>query len=586
MEKLAKLREKMADNKIDALVIINSDAHQSEYLSDHWKVGEWFSGFTGSNSLIVATEKEAGLWTDGRYFIQAEQELKGSGITLFRLNEPGVPTYRKWLNENLAKTAKIAFDGRTMSASNFEALNKELKGKTITYDFGDLADELWKERPKLVKNDIILHKRRYAGKSVADKLKIVRSEMKKTEADMYLVAALDDIAWLTNMRGDDIPQTPVFFAFLLISEKSAKLFVEKSKITDKLAKHLKDFEICEYERAFDVVKKECEGKTVLYSPNSTNVQLFNALPKTVKTSLIIPKLKAVKNSNEIRSMKNAFIREGVALVGLLKWVSENKDAKIKEADVQLEISARRKRQRNCLGDSFTTIAGYGANAASPHYSPKNGGAIIKNKGLLLIDTGGQYLDGTTDITRTVAMGALTDEMKRDYTLVLKSHIALATAKFPKGTLGIQLDVFARQHVWAANQDYKHGTGHGLGFCLGVHEGPASISLRVNKQEILPGMVFTNEPAMYRRGKHGIRTENVLLVVPLKKTEFGDFLGFETISFCPIDTRPIEPTLLTAQEKDWLKKYNKRVYETLSPFLTSDEKKWLKNECKSIFNTKD
>jgi len=585
-EKLTALRQAMAKKGFDACIIPGSDAHQSEYFADHWRTRHWLSGFTGSNGLVVVTPQSAGLWTDGRYFIQAEKELIGSGITLFKMGEPGVPTYSEWLADNLPKTASIGFDGRVLSVSEFEDLKNDLDRNEVSYHYNeDIAGALWPDRPALPTDSAFAHDIRFTGKTTEQKLADVRTEMKKKRADIYLTSALDDIAWLTNIRGNDVPNTPVVYAYLLISMEAAYLFIDNQKIDSALTQHLSGITICPYEDVFDYIRTHTAGKTFLYNPKGVSVKLFDAVASTakaVKSPSIITELKAIKNETEIENFKSAFFKEGVVMVRLLRWLSEQKNNMPEETDVQAKVSALRLQQEHCLGDSFTTIAAYGENAALMHYSPKLGHcAKIKPEGFLLVDTGGQYLDGTTDITRTIVMGPISDEMRRDFTLVLKGHIALARVKFLQGTAGIQLDVLARQPIWEAGMDYRSGTGHGLGFCLGVHEGPQSISIRFIETKLAPGMLCTNEPGIYKEGRYGIRTENVMLVKELESTEHGTFLGFESISLCPIDTSALDKSLLTQAEVDYLNDYHRQVFEKLSPHLTQEEREWLKEATKAV-----
>ena len=572
----------MVDRGLSAYIITGSDAHQSEYIADYWRVREWLSGFTGSSGIVVVTRSDAGLWTDGRYFIQAEQELTGTGISLFKMNEPGVPTYRRWLADNLGPNDTVGFDGKVFSVSDFEAIKKELSSAGVSYRYdSDIAGELWEGRPAMPIAPAFVHDIRFAGRTSSEKLSDVRAEMKKKQADAYLVAALDDIAWLANIRGKDVANMPVVYAYMLITMTDAYLFIDGCKLD-----YLPDFILRPYEDVFDCVSTS--NKSLLYDPVSTSVAIFDAIPKTVKTiksPSVIAGLKSAKNEIEIKNCRNAFLKEGVVMVRFLKWL----EAKKIEGDlpdetvIQEKLSQLRSAEEYCLGDSFTTIAAYGENAALAHYSPKPGKcAQLRPEGFLLVDTGGQYLDGTTDLTRTIVMGPVTDEMRRDFTLVLKGHFALARAKFLKGTCGVHLDVLARQYIWEAGMDYKHGTGHGLGFCLGVHEGPQNISMRINNHGLRPGMLCSNEPGIYKEGRHGIRTENIMLVKLLEENEFGTFLGFETMSYCPIDTRALDKSLLTSDELDYLNDYHKLVYEKLSPRLTQEEGAWLKEFGAAIY----
>jgi len=583
-EKIKNLRCTMLEKKIDAYIITGGDAHQGEYMADYWRTRQWLSGFTGSSGTVVVTNNEAGLWTDGRYFIQAEQELKGSGITLFKMNEPQVPTYCEWLKANLPDQATISFDGRVLSLSSFKTLKKDLKSKKIFFSYDeDVVGSLWTDRPPMPASPIFAHDVCFAGQTVAQKLSAVREEMTKKQVDIYLVAALDDIAWLTNMRGSDIPKIPVFFSYLLITLNDAYLFIDEQKMTPSLHNHLEGILVCPYDAVFDYIREKSLNKTLMYCPEAISIKLFNSIPakaESIEDDSIIGKLKAVKNEVEIKNICNASLKEGVVMVKLLRWLSNNVQNSPTETDVQNKISQLRLEQENCLGDSFTTIVAYGKNAAIVHYSPDPGDQI-KQDGFLLIDTGGQYLDGTTDISRTIIMGDITDEMRRDFTLVLKSHLALACTKFLQGATGAQLDAIARVPVWAAGMDYKHGTGHGIGFCLSVHEGPYNISMRTSEHKLLAGMLCTNEPGIYKANHYGIRTENVMLVKEIEKTDFGIFLGFELLSLCPIEIKALDMTLLTQEEIDFLNSYHQMVYEKLKPFLNKEEVEWLREATKNI-----
>jgi len=597
--KLLALRNKMKENSLDAYIIPSGDAHQSEEVSPYWRTREWFTGFTGSAGLVVITSEAAGLWTDGRYFIQAEKELTGSGIDLFRMQEEGVPTYEEWLAENLCygksgidgKKGKIGFDGRVMSVFSFERLKEKLKEKhkEASFHYGaDIAGNLWADRPPLPAFPAMEHDIRFTGLTSAEKLEAVRAQMKKVPTDLYLTAALDNIAWLANIRGNDIPNTPVAFAYLLVAMDTAYLFIENEKLPPVLRQRLESdgFTILPYESVFDTVKEKAANKSILYIPKSTSVQLIDSIPDTA-TSIaaskpsenIIESLKGIKNDTEISHIRNAFIKDGVVWVRLLKWLHETvPNSSVYETDVQEKIDELRGQLEDSIDASFESIVAYGENAALMHYSPsQNGekGTKIEPEGLLLIDTGGQYWDGTTDVTRTIAMGTLTDEMRKDFTLVLKGNFALARTVFLQGSTGTHLDVIARLPIWNHNMDYKSGTGHGIGFCLGVHEGPHTISKHPSEVALVPGMLCTNEPGIYKKGRHGIRIENVLLVQERTRNEHGAFLGFETISFCPIDTRAVDASLLTQEELDYLNQYHVEVYAKLSPHLTEEEREWLK-----------
>jgi len=582
MSKLALLRQKMLEKGLDAYVIYSGDAHQSEYVADYWLTRVWISGFAGSAGTVVVTANEAGLWTDGRYFIQAEKELAGSGIDLFKMGEPDVPKYEEFLADKLPQNGKLGFDGRVLSASAFETLKANLAHKQISFCYNeDIAGDLWADRPSPPTGKAFAHDIKFAGKTSAQKLAEVRAEMQKKRADVYIATALDDIAWLTNTRGTDVAKTPVTIAYSLITMDDAFLFIDDKKITDI---SLPDFNIQPYDAVFDYVVKYSAGKTLLYYDNGISVSLFEAIPKdtkAVKSPSIIAGLKAIKNEVEIKNLHNAFTKDGVVMVKFFKWLEECNDLP-DEVGIQNKLSELRIQQKDCLGDSFSTIAAYGKNAALPHYSPKPGACSqVKPEGLLLVDTGSQYLDGTTDITRTVVMGNITDEMRKDFTLVLKAHIGLSKAKFAQGVAGCHIDAIARQHMWEAGADYKHGTGHGIGFCLGVHEGPHNVGLNFNETKLAPGMLISNEPGLYKVGRHGVRTETVVLVKELEKNEHGTFLGFETLTLFPYDLRAVDMDMLTQGEKDYINSYHSRVYDTLLPHLSVDEAEWLKNAAKAI-----
>ncbi|MCL1988457.1 MAG: aminopeptidase P family protein [Firmicutes bacterium] len=589
-ERIAALREIMRKKSIDAYIFTGSDAHQSEYVTGYWQSREWISGFTGSNGIVVVTADEAGLWTDGRYFLQAEKQLDGTVIKLFKPGENGgqdVPNYSKWISQKFAEKSEvnIGFDARTLSIAAFNDLKNAIKA---TYFFEDIVNELWENRPILPISPAFIHDIKFTGKTSTEKLAELRAKIQEKKPNaLYFTAALDEIAWITNIRGNDIENTPVVFAYLLVDSQNAWLFIDERKLTSEVKSHLSDFTICAYDEIFDYVKEKSADKTLLYSPNSSSVSLLNAVPKTAefkKTFSIISDLKAVKNPTEIANMRNAFLKEGVALVRLLKWISELGEIAVDEVDVQEKIAALRLEQADCVGDSFTTIAAYGENAAIVHYSPtKESCATVKKEGFLLVDTGGQYLDGTTDVTRTIAVGKLTDEMRRDFTLVLKGHIALAQATFLKGISGVNLDILARQAIWDAHMNYNHGTGHGIGYFLNVHETPPGIAHRPGNpaKALLPGMLCSNEPGLYKAGKHGIRTENDMLVTEVTTNEFGTFLAFEIISFCPIDITAVDKTLLSPTELAFLNNYHEQVYQKLSPLLTADEQVWLRNATKVI-----
>jgi Xaa-Pro aminopeptidase len=528
---------------------------------------------------------KAGLWTDGRYFIQAQEQLKG--VELFKMGEEGVPTYADWLAGEMAPGTTLAFDGRTFSVREFDKIKGALKEKGILFEYdGDLVGEIWKDRPPMPREPVFEHEARYAGLTAGEKLDAVRGEM--GDADYYLVSALDSVAWLLNIRGRDIPQTPVAYAYALIGREEAHVFMERDKLPDDLARALtgQGFTLNPYGAVYGALKG-LRGK-VRFCPGTVSVGLASALPEActpVKDETdIIAGLKAVKNETETANIRRAFIKEGVVLLRLLKFLDEwaaNPEKPLYEEDISEILRGLREAQPGYIEPSFDTIAAYMANAASMHYSPVGKGERIQPKGFLLVDTGAQYLDGTTDTTRTVALGDITQEMMRDFTLVLKGNIGLATAVFPFGTTGVQLDVLARLPLWLSGQNYRSGTGHGLGYCLGVHEGPQSISTRLSGVKLKAGMLVTNEPGVYKENRYGIRTENVLLIKDLYANEDGAFMGFETVSFTPIDLRAVDADLLTPPEKAYLNAYHQQVYDTLLPHINGEEADWLKQATRPL-----
>ena len=590
MEKVTALRKLMTERGLDAYVIPSGDPHASEYITDHWRTRQWLSGFTGSAGLVVVTQTEAGLWTDGRYFIQAVQELEGTGIDLFKSGEPDVPKYSAFLTEKLPSNGRLGFDGRTLPSEDFETLKKALKDKNITFAYQeDLIGKLWGERPPMPTCPAFEHEPQFAGKCASEKLADVRAKMAEKKITAYLVTALDDIAWLLNIRGNDILRTPVVYSYVLITEKDAHVFIDPGKIKTIAAKLTSlGFTLHGYDALPKLLSKLPTNGKLYYNSTKTNTLLAEAIPKGYKSlrkseADIIPLLKAVKSETEISNIKNAFIKEGAVLVQFLKWLDESiGKTELTESDVAEKLTALRKAQPHYLEDSFETISAYGANAALMHYRFEGKGAVLRPEGFLLVDTGGQYLDGTTDTTRTIPLGDVTDEMKRDYTLVLKGHIALARARFLDGTTGHALDVLARQPLWQAGINYRCGTGHGIGYCLGVHEGPQSISpRRENAVALVPGMLLSNEPGVYKEGLYGIRTENILLVTTEIENEDGIFLGFTPVTYCPVDLSVVDKALLSEDEREYLNSYHKKTYEALAPLLNEEECAWLANVTKAI-----
>ena len=586
-DKLTALRVLMKERGIDAYVILGVDAHNNDRMAKYWRARAWLSGFTGSAGLVVVTPTEAGLWTDGRYFIQAEQELNGTGIELYRMGEPQVPKYEDFLLSKLPNGGKLGFDGRTMSIAAFDILKEKMDFKNLTYCFQeDLVDMIWADRPAMPSASAFEHPLEFAGLSAAEKLRIVREKMAESNITAYLITALDSIAWLLNIRGNDIGDTRTIYAYALITEKDARIFIDDSKLTELSGKlDHQGFSVDSYDAILASLKSMPPTGKIYYDPAKTNIMLTSAIPQGIERPIkdkdkdIIVYLKGVKSEIELANIRNAFIKEGVAMTRLLKWIDEavSVGKVFTEDDVSTAMTNFRKTGEHCIGDSFATIAAYGANAALPHYQHTDSGETVKHEGFLLIDTGGQYLDGTTDTTRTVVVGSISAEMKRDFTSVLKGHIALLSAVFPTGTTGHALDMLARQPILKGCKNYNHGTGHGIGYCLGVHEGPHGIAQQHSDVALVPGMIVSNEPGIYVKGRYGIRTENVIAVKELCKNEHGTFLNFENLTFCPYDIRAIDVTLLTQEEIDFVNMYHSKVYQVLSPMLTEDEQRWLKSK---------
>lgn len=588
MSNLNNLREVMKKENVDYYIIPSGDSHQSEYVPEYYKGRAYVSGFTGSAGTLLVGLEESYLWTDGRYFIQAEKELNGSGIKLMKMNIPGYPSLLEWIKNNIKEGKTLAFDGSTISVNeykNYKELTKK-NGFNIKMD-KDFLNEIWSDRPELSKEKIFIHDTKYCGKFTSEKLEEVRAEMTTLEGENYVVTSLDDIAWLFNIRGNDIAYNPVALAYALISDKEAVLYINEEKVTndDKRTLEAQGVTLKSYNDIYEDIKNVTGS--IIIDGAKVNGKLYSLISEDVKiieNLNITTSLKAVKNEVEIKNMEVSQVRDGVAMVKFIKWLKENVGkinmTEISASDKLEEIRAK---GENFKGLSFNTIAGYKDHAAMMHYSATEESQYeLDSEGMLLIDSGAQYLDGTTDITRTFILGQITEEEKRDFTLVLKSHIALATTIFLKGTNGCNLDAIARRPLWRYGMDYKCGTGHGVGFFLNVHEGPQGIRPFGNTIALEPGMILTNEPGVYKENKHGIRTENTLLVTKaFKNDEMGEFYKFDTISYCPIDLEGIDVSLLDEEEREWLNNYHRTVYEKLSPYLNEEEKKFLEKETRSI-----
>lgn len=587
-DRIAALRAHMAKENIQAFIIPSTDPHLSEYVAPHWQSREWISGFTGSAGTVVVTAKDAGLWTDSRYFLQAARQLEGTCITLYKEMLPETPNIPEFLSAHLQEGDCVGIDGKMFSAEEVEHLQKELKKSGIRIkSIADPMQLLWTDRPAMPLAPAFVYDTKYAGMSFTEKLPAVRQAMEAAGADSLLLSALDEIAWLLNIRGNDVHCNPVVVSYLLIEKDKVNYFVQPQKVTPELAVYFSanGISVHPYEEIGDYLNS-FNAHSILMNPAKTNYAIYSAIRPgclIINGASPVALLKAIRNKQEIAGIHAAMQRDGVALVKFLKWLDEAVPAgKETEISVDKKLHTFRAAQPLYMGESFDTIAGYKEHGAIVHYeaTPETD-VTLKPEGFLLLDSGAQYLDGTTDITRTIALGPLTEEEKTDYTLILKGHIALAMAVFPEGTRGAQLDVLARMPIWKERMNYLHGTGHGVGHFLNVHEGPQSIRMNENPIALQPGMVTSNEPGVYKAGSHGIRTENLVLTVPAGEGMFGKYLKFETLTLCPICRKGIIKELLTAEEIGWLNDYHRTVYEKLSPDLNNDEREWLKEACKAV-----
>ena len=584
---LEALRDLMRSKHIDAVIIPGTDPHQSEYPSEHWKFRDYVSGFTGSNGTAVVTLDDAGLWTDSRYFLQAAEQLEGSGFTLRKENIPGEPTVLEWLGEVLDEDAVVGVDGRLFSlieANRIEMFCAQ-NGFMFAPDFR-AAEAIWTDRPARPMNPAFVHDEALAGEDVDSKISRVVDALDAADADGLLITALDEIAWLLNLRGSDVDYTPVVIAFAYVSEDERVLFIDSEKVTSEVKDHLKKYgvKIKDYDDIEKFLGKISSTATVMVDPNRVSDALGQAMicNKTYMASPVIA-LKGVKNECQIAGFRQAMLYDGAAMVRMMMWLEQNVANGITEMDVDRRLQQERAAYASNRGDSFHMIAGYKDHGAIVHYEATDESAYtLAPDGLLLIDTGGQYLEGTTDITRTISLGNPTAAEKHDYTLILKGHLALARAVFPKGTMGVQLDVLARGPLWNEGMTYLHGTGHGVGHFLGCHEGPQSIRMEANPTPLELGMVTSNEPGIYKTGEYGIRTETLLLCVPAcSNEEWGEFYKFESLTLFPYDTTLMDMDMLSREEVKQINDYHAMVCERLRPLLSADEAQWLEQKCKSI-----
>lgn len=587
-ERINELRKLMKEKGINVYLIPTSDPHQSEYVADYYKGRTWISGFTGSAGTVIVTQDEAILWTDGRYFIQAENELKDSEYKLYKMATPGYPTYIEYLKEKLKSGDTLGFDGRMVNQADYEKLKITVDENIEFKDEFDLVGEIWDSRPNAPVGHMFIHEKKYTGFSTSEKIQQVRDVMKKKNADYFLLSSLDDIAWLYNIRGKDVPNNPVVISYALVTLVSAFLFVDSSKLNPEVIAHLTDngVAMANYEAIGEFVHNFADNSKVLLDKSRVNRWIYSAIPsscKIIDEMNITTVLKGNKNKTEIENQRNAYLKDGVALTKFIHWLDKNVGRiEISELSAEEELLKFRQEQDLFLEPSFSTIAAYKENAAMMHYSAsENSNAVLKPEGLFLVDSGGQYLDGTTDITRTMALGKISDEEKRDYTLTLKGHINLISARFLAGTNGHALDILSRYPLWQEGLDYKSGTGHGIGFLLNVHEGPHRIANTPNSVALEEGMIVTIEPGVYKAEKHGIRIENVVVVEKDIATDSGQFMKFDLLSFVPIDLDAVDSQMLSHNEKTWLNGYHKNVYEKISPFLNEEEKLWLEKETREI-----
>lgn len=600
-KELLRLRERMQAEEIDAWLIMTDDFHGSEYVGDYFKCREYISGFTGSAGMLLVLKDHAGLWTDGRYFLQAKEQLEGSGITLYRSGQPGVPSLENVLQERLSAGETLGFDGRCVMAGYARRLREQLEEKGITVVSGfDLVGDVWEDRPPLSREPVWILPEEYAGMGAGEKIAEVRRVLKQKKADWFLLASLEDLCWLLNVRGNDVECTPVVLSYLLMSQEEVRWYVQTEALSPEVRDYLAQTGIClrEYGEIYADVERLPAGSRLLYDENHVNDALISRIPPEVEAedgenpTLL---LKAIKNPVEVSNERAAHIKDGVAVTRFLFWLKKQRKEEetgkwqtpVTELGAAAKLETFRREQDGYLGPSFYPILAYGEHGAIVHYAADEDSDIpLRPEGFLLADTGGHYKEGTTDITRTIALGPLTREQKEMYTLVLKGHIRLADAVFLKGAAGMSLDVLARTPLWERGLDYNHGTGHGVGYLLSVHEGPNSFryrpaATRGNDCVLEEGMITSDEPGIYLEGRFGIRLENLLVCARKRENTFGVFLGFEPLTMVPFDREAILGEMLSEKERNWLNTYHRKVFETLSPYLEEEERRWLREETAEI-----
>lgn len=588
-KRLSALRELMKKRGVDAYLVPTDDFHASEYVGDYFKCRKYITGFTGSAGTAVITEDIAGLWTDGRYFIQAAQQLEGTSVTLFKMGEPGVPTVHEFLKDKLTEGMCLGFDGRTVSAAEADQLKILLSDKNIRFSVEeDLIGEIWTDRPELSCEPVMELDVKWTGESRADKCRRIRQKMEEKQADIFVLTSLDDIAWLLNIRGNDIHCCPVVLSYLVMTKEEILLFANANAFSKEIQENLHSDGVIlkPYDDVYSYAKTITSEKTVILSRKCANSRLVNSIPSEVsildeENLTLLPK--AVKNETEVENERIAHIKDGVAVTKFMYWLKQNvgkiKITELSAADYLFDL---RKQQENFLGNSFDPIVSYGGHAAICHYSPSPETDIpLEPRGLALCDTGGHYLEGTTDITRTIALGELTEKEKKYFTIVLKGHLNLSDVKFRYGCCGQNLDYIAREPLWRLGEDYNHGTGHGVGYLLNVHEGPNSFRWKSSSAVLEEGMITSNEPGYYVENEFGIRHENLIVCKKAEETAYGQFMCFENLTMVPFDLDAVEPALLTDHEKELLNAYHRDVYEKISPYLNEEEKKWLKESTRAI-----
>lgn len=588
-EKIAKLKELMKERGIDYYIIPSADYHQSEYVGDYFKGREWISGFTGSAGTVVVTQNEVGLWTDGRYFIQAEKQLQGSGITLFKMGEEGVPTFIQYIVNNIQSGETLGFDGKVLATNTVLDFEAKLKDKKVNFNFEfDLVGEIWRDRPSLPASQVFVLEEKFTGESVEKKLTRVRNILEEENCDVNIITSLDDIAWIFNIRGNDVKNNPVNLAYAAITVDKAVLYIGEEKLNSEVEKYLykNGVEVRDYFEIYEDMERVSNSNIIMMDLNKANYTIFKKLNpeiKVINRSNPSTIMKACKNKVELENLRNSHVKDGVAVTKFMYWLKNSiGKEEITEMSATQKLESFRKEQELYIEPSFDTIAAYESNAAMMHYkSTPETDRRLEAKNLFLVDSGGQYFDGTTDITRTFVLGECSEELKKHFTLVLKGMINLSKVKFLYGVTGTNLDILARQALWNIGIDYKCGTGHGVGFLLNVHEGPQGIRVQYNPQVLEEGMNVTNEPGVYIAGSHGIRLENELIVQKAEKTEFGQFMKFETMTYAPLDLDGVIKELLSKEEIEYLNNYHQMVYEKVSPYLTLEEKEWLKEYTRAI-----